>query len=509
MRRRVFVSWASLVLAVLAGCRGSEEPRHADDPGESWAVTAWGGRYEVFAETDGLVAGQTAVSNAHVTVLADFSPLRAGSVTAVLRSPAGQAQAFRADKPKRDGIFAVELKPASAGEFDLVFRVSSPAGDEEIAAGRVRVGVPGKPGGLEGAAAPAPGAVAFLKEQQWRTPFATAWAQEGSLRESVSGPARVRPAGGGEAMLTAPADAAVSSRPWPHVGLGVAKGGAVFRLLPRVGDRSLPELQADAEALAAEADVARKRVERLEALLAAEATSRAELDRARAVLHALEARLAAARQGLSATRGLDGSAHSVDIAAPWAGRVAEVLVSPGQTVAAGAPLGRIVRVKPLWLEIALRPEDAARLPGGRIDVHVRRPGQAEPLALRGTSARFVSRAPEVDSKTASLSVIFELEASADELPFGSAVEADVLLPAERKGVVVPLSALVRDSGATVVYVQLEGEAFARRDVKVLSRQGLLTLVDGLRSRERVVTEGGGAVRRASLLSSGAPEGHVH
>lgn len=508
MRRRV-PTLCLVLAAALSGCRGSRGPQQAP-PGadEGWAVTAWGDLYEVFAETDGLVAGGKAVSNPHVTVLGDFSPLRSGKVTIVLRGASGQEQAFHADKPKRDGIFPVEIAPSAQGEFELLFRVASAAGQEEIAAGRVRVGAAESPGGAsDGGAAAAPDSVSFLKEQQWRTPFSTAWAEEKALSDSVSGPARVRPVAGGEAVVTAPADAAVGSDPWPHVGLEVAKGSLLFRLVPRVGDRSLPEIQGEADALAAEAEAARRRVERLDALLKVEATSPAEAERARAALVALEARLAAARQGLRAAAATGGSARSVEIAAPWPGRVAEVSVSPGQTVSAGTPLARVVRVRPLWLEVSLGPGDAARLRPGRLGLHLRRPGGSDPLAAR--SASLIARAPEVDPRTGSLAVILEVDAAAGELPIGSSVEAELLLPSQRKGIVVPTSALVQDGGASVVYVQLEGETFSRREVRVEARQGAQAMVEGLRPRERVVTLGGAAVRRSSLLSSGAPEGHVH
>lgn len=508
MRRPTSSLVLSLALTGLAGCR-AQQP--AADPGaahESWAVTAWGERYEVFAETEELVAGRSALSNAHVTVLSDFSPLRAGAVSLVLRSAAGREQVFRGDKPKRDGIFPVEARPASEGDYELLFRIESAAGPEEIAAGRVRVGPASKPGAaLDEAPAAGPDSVAFLKEQQWRTAFATAWAEEGTLHEVVTGPAKVRTVAGGEAVLTAAADATVAAQPWPHVGQAVEAGSAVLRLRPRVGDRSLPEVQADAAALAAEVEAARKRVARLEGLLAVEATSAAELERARAGLVALEARLSAARQGLRATDGRDAEAGTLEVTAPWAGRVAEVTASPGQAVSAGAPLARVVRTRPLWLEVALRPEDAARLEADRLDVDLRRAGQAEPLHVHG--ARLVARAPEVDLRTAALAVTVELDASATLLPIGSTAEADLLLPSQRRGVVVPLTALVQDAGAAVVYVQLGGEAFARREVRVLGRQAGRALVEGLRARERVVTVGGAAVRRASLLSSGAPEGHVH
>jgi multidrug efflux pump subunit AcrA (membrane-fusion protein) len=108
-----------------------------------------------------------------------------------------------------------------------------------------------------------------------------------------------------------------------------------------------------------------------------------------------------------------------------------------------------------------------------------------------------------------VSVILEVNRSASDLPLGSAVEAELLLPGEKRGIVVPLSALLDDSGTTVGYVQLEGESFGRREVRVLRRLGNEALVDGLRPGERLVTLGAGAVRRSSLLSAGAPEGHVH
>jgi hypothetical protein len=60
-----------------------------------------------------------------------------------------------------------------------------------------------------------------------------------------------------------------------------------------------------------------------------------------------------------------------------------------------------------------------------------------------------------------------------------------------------------------VYVQVEGESFSRRKVEVRHRQGEQVLVDGVLPGERVVTLGGAAIRRATLLASGSVEGHVH
>jgi multidrug efflux pump subunit AcrA (membrane-fusion protein) len=189
--------------------------------------------------------------------------------------------------------------------------------------------------------------------------------------------------------------------------------------------------------------------------------------------------------------------------------VAEVSVTPGETVAAGATLGRLVRVRPLWVVVALRPEDAARISATPSGLFLKRPGQLQSIEVGGGAVRLVSRSPEVDPRTVSVDVILEADLGTPEMPLGSAVEAEILLPGERAGIVIPLAAVIDDSGTSVAYVQTSGESFARREVRVLGRLGNEALVEGLRPGERLVTKGAGAVRRSSLLSSGAPEGHVH
>ncbi len=513
MRARMTLFTLTLLAAL--GCRqpGSQaDSSQGHGLPETWAVTAWGERYEVFAETGPLIAGATVTSNVHVTVLQGFAPLKAGSVAMVLRA-AGSEQTFRQEHAKRDGIYPVELQCPAEGDFELFFHIDGPAGREEVAGGRVRVGTAASPGGLAADEGPAsPDGISFLKEQQWRTEFATAWVSEGALNESVPGPARVSPAAGGEVTLTATFNATVAPEPWPYPGLDVAKGTTVVRLLPRVGERSLPELQADVASLAAEVDAARARVGRLTELLRVEATSAAELERARATLSGLEARLRSAQQGVNAA-GAPAASTTADatitIKAPWSGRVAEVLVSPGQTVIAGAALARLVKLRPLWIVLALRPEDAARVQGKPSGLLLRRSGSSEVLTLAPNDVRLMSRSPEVDPRTATINLIIEVDRNASDLAIGSSVEAELLLAGSRRGIVIPASALVDDSGVVVAYVQTEGETFARREVKVVARQGGQALVEGLQTGERLVTLGAPAVRRSSLLSSGAPEGHVH
>ena len=520
MRRSWTLTLLSLCLLVPA-CREENTPAAQAEEAESWAVTAWSQHYELFAETDPLIAGREAPSHAHFTYLPDFSALNEGSVTGILRGADGREESFLSPKPLRAGIFNVIFKPAREGTYDLVFRVRNGKASEDIPAGRVRVGSEASPGSLaepppnapdEKAATGAP--VGFLKEQQWRTAFATEWAREGTLRQGLSVSGTVRPSAGGDATLTAPADGVVTAARWPHPGLDVGRGTPLFVLTPRVSaDQSLAELRADVTQLEAELGVAQARITRLKDLLAVEATSRREVEEAEARVKGLQARLAAARQertAASAVRGGGGAGpESFRIVSPIAGRVAEVAVSPGQFVAAGTPLGRVVRASPVWIELALQPDQAAALSGQTpTGLAIRRWAGEEPFVIQGEDLRLVSRAPEVGS-TGKVPVILEVRRGVDQLRLGSRVEADVLLPQELSGIVIPASALVDDSGIEVVYVQLGGESFDRREVQVEAREGALALVRGIAAGERIVTQGGNAIRRSALLGSGAVEGHVH
>lgn len=502
-------------IGTLAGCGAppAEETTAAD---ESWSVTAWGERYEVFPEVDLLVAGEVAVAHTHVTRLEDFSPVTEGEVEIVLSDGSGE-QVFTADQPVRPGIFAVEIEPARPGAFDLAFRIRGPGGSEEIRGGQVRVGAAEDPGALLRAPAPRGGTdggepLTFLKEEQWRSDFATAWVRSGELAGSASGLARVRPPAGGEVSVTAPVEGAVrsASRTWPFVGLRVDRGSPLFQVAPHVAaDRSLAALEAELDTLRAELESARARLGRLEELVSLEAASRREVEEARTRVETLSARHSAAARDLRSARSSreGGSAGGIVLRAPFAGELAGVTTSPGATVATGEALARLVRTDVVWLEVALSPAGARRVAAEGVRGVVLTEPERGPLRME-EGLRLVSVAPEVSPATGTVAVLLEAPAIPD-LVLGTTVEAQALTHEKRSGVVIPASALVDDGGVSIVYLQLSGESFVRQEVHVSERQGEVLLVEHLVPGQRLVTRGGDAIRRSSLMASGAAHGHVH
>lgn len=526
---------ATLLAVLLLGAAACGPAREGHDAGEgsgaggSWSVTAWGERYEVFPEIDALAAGETAEAHVHVTALDTFAPVEEGSVAIVLADEEGRERSYRADRPARSGIFAVEVRPERPGEYGLSFRVSGPAGDETIRGGRVRVGTAEDPGGVVRAPAPRGAAgggepIPFLKEQQWQAAFGTAWVRRSPFARSVGGQGVVRPVAGGETWITAPVAGTLRPEPWPWPGRAYPEGAPLFRLLPAVSrEVSLAELRADASVAREELEAARRRLERLETLIEAEATSEREVQEARTRVEALGARVAAADEDLAAVaaaREGRGGAPALDLRAPFAGQVARLEASPGASVEAGERLARLVRVDAAWLEVVLAPADARRVAGG-VAGAVLPPGSsagAPEVRFVPEEVELVSVAPEVDPATGKIPVLVELPGRTG-LALGSTHEVRLLLEGAggadddggggRPGIVVPASALVDDGGVTVVYLQLASERFVRQEVRVLERQGDRILVDGLVPGQRLVTEGGEAIRRETLLSSAAAHGHVH
>jgi cobalt-zinc-cadmium efflux system membrane fusion protein len=366
------------------------------------------------------------------------------------------------------------------------------------------VGSASKPGGVveppassivaDSTRAPRPAGdpIGFLKEQQWRIPFATAMASSGTLQHSVRGHARIRPAAGGEALLAAPLDGVVTPSSRLYVGRDVQRGATVAQLTPRpTSGRSYAEIESESR-------LASDRLERLEELLRREAVSRASVERARAEDATLRAELDA----------VGGRGRAVSVDAPFTGRIAEVMVVPGQAVQAGAALVRLTQSQPVWVEVALRPEHATLLGTGAAGLVIEGSSGGPPVSLSARDVRLVSRSPEVDRTTGGVLATFEVR-GATPLRIGTAADAEVLLPAQRSGIIIPIEAVVDDAGVPVVYIHAEGETFQRREVEILARQGERALVNGIDEGERVVTRGGAAIRRASQLSSGAVEGHVH
>ena len=507
-----FLSIVTAPLFLLAGCHNSSPPAKTPAEPEAIAVTRWTDKTELFMEHPPLVAGQNARFAVHLTDLRTFKALTEGRVTVELRAAGGRSESFQTDGPSRPGIFGLDVKPSTAGSYLMTVRLDSAALKDTHETGSVPVYANAQ------AAADAPKpekveAISFLKEQQWTLDFATEVVADRALRESLRVPAEVRARTGGEAEVIAPVGGRIAvSGAIPAIGTAVQKGQVLARITPRTAtpsDRAALE-SAVAEAKAA-LSLAQHDRERAERLLNAGAVPSKRLDEAKAAESTAHARFEAAQARLKqheSSRSAEGDGPGESqflLRAPIAGVVAASRGTPGASVEEGETLFRIVSTDPVHVVATIPEAEVLRirqLAGGELELA----GESKPLPL----GRLVSVGRVVDPHSRTLPVIFEVRNAGERLAVGQSVFVRLFTKATTKAPAISESALVDDGGRPVVFVQVAGESFARRPVRLGSRQGgYAHVLEGAQLGERVVTRGAYQVRLAALSTQIPAHGHVH
>jgi multidrug efflux pump subunit AcrA (membrane-fusion protein) len=122
----------------------------------------------------------------------------------------------------------------------------------------------------------------------------------------------------------------------------------------------------------------------------------------------------------------------------------------------------------------------------------------------------VSIGSVIDSLSRTLPVIYEVPNGDGAVKVGATARVQVRTGARATGVVVPASAVLDEDGRPIMYVQVDGEAFEKRMVRVGGQDGDRVLIlDGIKPGERVVTGSAYQVRLASLSTAVPAHGHEH
>lgn len=488
--------------------------------GEGEKITHYTDKSELFVEFPALVAGEEATLVAHFTTLADFKPVAAGRLTAILSGGGAPEERFTMEAPGVPGIYKLAVTPKAAGERNLTLAVESAQGELRHELGEVDVFADDKAaeaghggheheghGHDEGHGSEP---IAFSKEQQWKVDFATAEAVQGRVRVSVSAIGTIRAQPDGEALIVAPAAGTI--RPagsFPRVGQPVRKGQVLAYFSPRLGgETDYAALEAGAARARIALEQARRERERMESLFKDEAVAEKRLIEARAGEDIAAAEHEAARKRLMQLG--DGSG-GIALRAPVDGTVADVPVAAGAFAAEGSSLIHIASTNRLWLDVRVPESDIGRLgkPSGAwfaVD------GFAERFSIEsGANGRLVAVGNVVDAATRTVPVIFEFANPDRSLPLGMTARVQLFADEGHEGIVAPAGAVQDENGASVVYVQADGESFERRLVEVGARDGeRVEIRAGLESGERVVSKGAYLIRLSTAKSGASGHaGHAH
>ncbi|MBA3503799.1 MAG: hypothetical protein H0T65_25785, partial [Deltaproteobacteria bacterium] len=254
--------WNVLLIACALGCgHGHDEKAgHAHDdkgdhaaeeelPGQS--VTRWTERTELFMEHKPLIVGKETGFAAHVTEMPTFKAVTAGSATITLTMVGSPPLEGSVKEPSNPGIFRPTITPPKAGTCELKMSIISPQLTDAFVIGPCEVFATEAAARLALKEGPEPsGRITYLKEQAWKTEFATVPVAQRDLQDGVRATGEIRPVAGKEAQITAPSAGRVSlASPAPLLGMPVKKDQVLASISPRVtGGADRPTLSADVSA---------------------------------------------------------------------------------------------------------------------------------------------------------------------------------------------------------------------------------------------------------------------
>jgi len=282
------------------------------------------------------------------------------------------------------------------------------------------------------------------------------------------------------------------------VGEQVRAGQVLLTLDHRALDSDLAQARASLQQAEAALVLAQANYRRAETLAAERLISASQLDELRAARVQAEAQVATARAGRDASQLRRDYA---ELRAPADGIISRRLVQPGQVVAAGTELLRLIRDGRLEWRAEL-PEQQLAL----VEV-----GNPVELAYQGRTVsgrvRAVSPGVDAQSRTGTLYV---------DLPEPGPLKAGVYLEGRivtgnGQALMLPSEAVVQRDGHSYVFVLGEDQSVQRQRVRTgLADGGRIEIVEGLEPGREVVVKGAGflgegdRVRVVADMGAGAP-----
>lgn len=319
----------------------------------------------------------------------------------------------------------------------------------------------------------ADGGVFLPKASQRQLGVRTLVAEEASLPTTVELTGRVvlDSNAGGKVQPTQAGRIEAGPRGLPQLGQAVRKGEVLAEVRASSSAIERANQQAQSAELNASLNLARRRVERLQQL---EGTvPQKDIEAAQSDVISLRQRAAAVAGSVSATEAL---------VAPVSGVIAAASVVAGQVVDAREVLFEIV--DPSRMSVEASAFDAALAANIASASASAAPGTSVPLQFVGAGASL---------REGAIPLVFRTVPGKNALPLSihQPVKVTVQTKNQVKGFAVPLGAVVKNaSNQDMLWVHTGAEVFQPRTVRLVPLDGAtVAIVDGLKTGDRVVTQG--------------------
>lgn len=495
-----------IVLAFLAmSCNDKAEDAHAHNPNGTHAGeeiprlnhTIWTDKTELFVEFPALIVGNPSRFAAHFTVLDKHQPVRKGSVTVSLIK-GNKGLRNTAEEPSSPGIFSPTIQPKEAGKYQLVFELKTPEYSDKISINDITVYASTDEAIKALGTAEGDGGISFLKEQAWKIDFQTAPVISGKIYDVINTSGVWMPSPGSVKSLAAKSNGVVDFKID-----NLTEGAAVKQgqLLMSLNSQGLASNNLSTEIANARANFeqAKSEYERKKELYNSKIIPKAEFEK-------VESNFSIAKSNYqSVSSGVLGG--SKQIRAPFDGFIKSITVSNGDYVEQGIALVSIGTHQSKVLKTQLAPNYGLSMENAQDIWYQTKDGQWK--NIKEGEGKILSIGKDVERENPLISVFAQVNAEVD-MPEGSLTPVQIAMGNATQNTMIPVNALLEDYGSYSVIVQLSGESFERRPVKIGKRNGEnVEILQGLEVGEVVVTAGAYQVKMASMSGSTPAHGHEH
>jgi len=460
-------------------------------------ITLWTNNTELFVEFPALIVGKNSRFAAHFTILDNHQPVREGAVTvSLIKGDKGIKNTVLS--PSSPGIFSPTLQPKEAGNYQLIFDIVTPNYSDKLIIHDIIV-YPNTEAAIRALGdTGSDGGISFLKEQAWKIDFQTKPVVLGNVYDVINTSGVWMPSPNSVKAVVAKSNGvvhfAVSNL---TEGAQVSKG----QLLINVSSQGLATNNLSIEIAKAKAnfEIAKSEYERKKKLYESKIVPKAAFEKIENNYNIVKSNYKSLSSGVSG--------DSKQIRAPFDGYITAINVSNGDYVDQGAALITVGTHQSRILRTQLAPSYGLTMENTQSIWYQTQDGEWRNVAASGGSILSISK--DVDSSRPLISVFVQVN-DAIEMPEGSLSQVQIAMGNATQNTIIPVNTLLEDYGNYSVMVQLSGEKFERRSVKIGKRNGEnVEILQGLVVGEVIVSKGAYQVKMASMSGSTPAHGHEH
>ncbi|MDA3867767.1 MAG: efflux RND transporter periplasmic adaptor subunit [Salinivirgaceae bacterium] len=459
--------------------------------------TAYNYSYELFAEADVFIVGETANVLSHFSKLPGFEALDRGAVSIIL-TVNGKTVKQTLGKPTRKGIYSFDITPEVAGTGTLSFRIDTSEiteTDVEVFANQNEADIH-----AEHEEASQVNTINFTKEQSWKINFKTELPHKEPFGQVIKTVAKIEPTSGTEIVISAKTSGIIVFSDLNILeGYTVSKGQKLFAISTSgmsENNISVQLAQAKNNFENAEADYIRKKELANEKIISEKELQSAEnqYENSKAVYENLTNNFSASGQSISSS---------------MTGFVKQIFVSNGQFVGAGQPLITISQNQKLVLNAFVQQRYIGVLSAIN-SANIKTLHDNETYTFDELNGKVLSYGKSASEDNYLLPVYIQIDNKGSFVQ-GSFVQIYLKTLTNLRALTVPNSALLEEQGSYFVLVQKTPELFEKREIKIGATDGVRTeIISGLLQTEMVISKGAMLVKLSQSAGAlDAHSGHVH